>query len=713
MLRSALGIVAGLMALGFLTSGAVVLRRRFLPSLSGPPGWLADLVAVVAAIVVASEVLGTVGWFRIAPLTVVLIATGGIVWYLGRSTLRPATDPPDPPVEARNRTGPVGVWVAVGAAALLIAEWVPRLVHVYRAGPLTIDSLWYHLPIAARLAQTGETLPLTFVFAGDSLPSYFPHTSELLHAVGIVFLGHDTLTPVLNLLWLAVALLSAWCIGRAFGVAPLTFTGVAVILCGPQLVMYEAGQGLNDLFGVAFALAAVSMLVHTWRRADFPSGVLYAGLAMGLALSSKMSVVGVAGAMTVALLVVLPRGQRIRLWILWLVGLVVTGSFWFLRNLNAVGTPVAGVNVKIGPFELPTVHVGGLSTVWSKLFSGDRWTADFLPGFRFAMGPVWWAALAIAFGGLLLGLVLPRTDQRIRLIAFVGLASFVVYLFTPQSLGIFGNAAFFRHNVRYMAIPLVFGTTAFTLVVARGSAWVMRATAIVFAVVLVASQLDEDLWPFGSVAPPEFGLPVLSDAELVVGVVAGLCVAGLIAVAWWWASTRTRKPSRSSLVVGVAAVVVIAVGGLLALQHAYLDRRYVNAPFMTKTYRWAQAHGDERIGLAGTFLQYPLTGKQISNHVGYLDDRTGGLQYSEPIADCASWRRAVNRERLGYVVITTPGFPLPVAPTAREKGWTETDPAAELLRTDRMGKSSAWLYRLHGRLDPATCPKPAPTAPPG
>jgi hypothetical protein len=214
------------------------------------------------------------------------------------------------------------------------------------------------------------------------------------------------------------------------------------------------------------------------------------------------------------------------------------------------------------------------------------------------------------------------------------------------------------------------------------------------------------------VAPPEFGLPALSDAELAVGIVAGLCVAGLFAAAWR-ASTRARRPRRRSFAVGAAVVAVIAVGGLLALQHLYLERRYVNAPFMTKTYRWAQANSDERIGLVGTFLQYPLTGKQISNHVGYLDDRTGGLQYSEPIADCASWRRAVNRERLGYVVITSPGFPLPVAPTAREKGWTETDPAAELVRTDRMGKSSAWLYRLHGRLDPASCPKPPASTPPG
>jgi hypothetical protein len=158
---------------------------------------------------------------------------------------------------------------------------------------------------------------------------------------------------------------------------------------------------------------------------------------------------------------------------------------------------------------------------------------------------------------------------------------------------------------------------------------------------------------------------------------------------------------------------VIIVVGLLSLQHVYLERRYVDSPFMTRTYRWAQAHDDVRIGLVGTFLQYPLTGKRISNHVQYLDNRTGDLQKPGPMRDCATWRRAVNRQHLGYVVITSTGFPLAVSPTAREQVWTETDPAAQLVRTDRMGRSRAWLSRLHGRLDPARCPKTPASTPPG
>ena len=709
MLRSVLGVVAALAALGALTAGAVALRRRCMPTLSGPPAWLADGVAVVATVVTVSEVLGTVHGFRVGVLTAVLIAGGGVAWYVGRSGGRPAAAAPDPSDEVPTRTGPVAKWVAIGAAGVLVAEWVPRLIRVYRTGPLTIDSLWYHLPIAARFVQTGETLGLTFVSGGGSLPTFYPHTSELLHAVGIVFVGHDTLTPLLNAVWLAVALFSAWCIGRAFGVGALTFTAVAVVLGGPQLVMYEAGQAINDLFGVAMTLAAMSMLVHTWRRASFPAGVVYAGLAMGLALSSKFTVVGPAAALTIALVVFFPRGQRIRLGALWLAALVVTGGFWFLRNLIAVGNPVPPLEVSLGPIELPSVQSFGVSTIWSHLFEGTSWTRDFLPGFRYAMGPVWWAVLAIVFGGLVVGTVKRAVDQRIRLMAIVGLASFVIFLFSPQTLGFFGATALFKYQVRYMVITFALGATVAATLLSRAGRRVTNTAAVGFGVVLLASQIDDMLWPASGAKPPELGLPTLSTPELAAGIAAGLGVV-LLLTGWmlWRRSGREPSVSRSTLVGGLLVGAVIVVVAFFALQHVYQGRRYAHAPFLTKTYRWARDTTDARVGLVGVTLQYPLAGKDLSNHVSFLDARTHDLEFAPPIRDCATWRRTINRRRLDYVLITTQGYPLPAFGPAPERAWTETDPAARLVRTEKTGSAGAWVYRLHGRLDPAGCPSVPP-----
>ena len=299
-----LGVVAALAALGALVVGADALRRRFLAGTSRPLALLADLVLVATPVVTVSQLLGTVGLLRVAALTPALIGCGLAMWFVGRAggSDTPTADAGDAVAVVADRNTAVTAAVAIGSIGVLVASWLPRLVDAFRHGPLTIDSMWYHLPIAARFAQSGSTLGLMFVGGGDSLPTFYPHTSELLHAVGIVFLGHDTLTPLLNLGWLAVALLAAWCIGSAFGVSQLSLAGVAMVLGGPQLVMYEAGQGINDLLGIALILAAIAFLATTWRGHQATAGVVVASLATGLALGSRVTVIGPAAVLTICVI---------------------------------------------------------------------------------------------------------------------------------------------------------------------------------------------------------------------------------------------------------------------------------------------------------------------------------------------------------------------------------------------------------------------------
>ena len=80
----------------------------------------------------------------------------------------------------------------------------------------TPDSLWYHLPVAARFAQDGSIYRLHYVDAG-SLTVFYPATSELVHAAGMIFLGNDFASLLLNMGWLSLALFAAWCIGWRFG----------------------------------------------------------------------------------------------------------------------------------------------------------------------------------------------------------------------------------------------------------------------------------------------------------------------------------------------------------------------------------------------------------------------------------------------------------------------------------------------------------------
>ena len=51
--------------------------------------------------------------------------------------------------------------IALGAAAFLAAHWATGLQDVWARGMLTFDTLWYHGPFAARIAETGSVWACT------------------------------------------------------------------------------------------------------------------------------------------------------------------------------------------------------------------------------------------------------------------------------------------------------------------------------------------------------------------------------------------------------------------------------------------------------------------------------------------------------------------------------------------------------------------------
>jgi hypothetical protein len=140
------------------------------------------------------------------------------------------------------------------------------------------------------------------------------------------------------------------------------------------------------------------------------------------------------------------------------------------------------------------------------------------------------------------------------------------------------------------------------------------------------------------------------------------------------------------------------------LEQSYLSNRYQNASPMPRIYRWAEHVHSARIAIVDFFAQYPLYGKDLSNHVQYVAQR-GKDRRSSRIADCAGWRQAINDGRYDYVVATNPGFPFPSRQRALEADWTRSDPAATLLISESTDFGAhAWLFEIDGRLDPAGCP---------
>ena len=200
--------------------------------------------------------------------------------------------------------------VAIGIAALLALQWAAPTLLAWDRGIYGGDSLWYHLPFAAHIAQSGSVTELLFT---DPLYLnwFYPQNSELVHAGGMLLFGNDFLSPALNLGWLGLALLAGWCIGRPYGAGASTLAAVAALLSADLLVSRQPGNANNDIVAIALLLASAAILINapkkirTRRPLPWGRGLCWSpALAAGLALGTKLTVVVPVAALSVGVVAI-------------------------------------------------------------------------------------------------------------------------------------------------------------------------------------------------------------------------------------------------------------------------------------------------------------------------------------------------------------------------------------------------------------------------
>jgi hypothetical protein len=705
--RYVAAVLLGVAAIAPLVCGALRLRRRFAPELRGSAGAIAVVVVVVSAIVAAAEGLGTVGQFRRIAMCVVLAGAGAVACALGARIAPHATELA--PTDARQgirRPNTMNI-VAVAVVALVAASWLVRTVASMRHGMETIDTLWYHMPTAARFVQTGSTTSLHYVDS-DPVTVFYPASSPLLHAFALQLFSNDFLSPLLNLGWLALALTAAWSIGVPYDVAPITLAGGAIIVATPGYVSTQPGGAYTDIVGLALFLAAVALLLH--RRKDargYMTITVVAALAAGLALGTKFTFLAPVGALTitVVLLSVFDRVEvrtRWRAVAAWCVPLLLIGGYFYVRNLAAVGNPLPstslGLHLPTPPVPTPTFTVG------QYLFDGTIWRKFYVPGLWAAIGPAWWAILAVVLVGCSAA-AFARVSPLQRGLAAVVIVTVVAYVLTPQFLGFVHRPVYFVFNVRYVSPALALGLcllpTLSVLARARIAPWVLGA----YVAILIGTQFGPTIWSWSAagLSRSQFHERI-ATSDVTLGIVGALLVA-IAASAWAARGSIPWNPGfpRPASVV-IAAIALIAITGLgYPLQQYYLHRRYVSSPPMPTIYRWARSQHDQRIALIGMDLQYPLYGRDDSNYVQYVGKRGPHGAYT-PYTSCVAWRNAIDKGRYDYVVVTPTGFGL-VAKTSvpRELEWTQHDPHSSVVLRDGPPGASAVLLHLSGRLDPKGC----------
>ena len=555
----------------------------------------------------------------------------------------------------------------------------------------TPDTVWYHLPIAARYATTGSILPLHYLDAGP-VTAFYPANSELFHAFGLLVFGQDVASPVLNLGWLALALVAAWAIGQRVRRGAHCVTAAALLLGTPAVVSTQPGGAYNDVVVIALLLSAAAVVICGGLQ---PGPVALAALAAGLALGTKYTAIVLACALALGAIIASPRGTRRRHLGIWAGGLVLCAGVWYARNALTAGSPLAPLALDLGPLSLTAPRDPQATySMATDLFKPHIWRAFFIPAFRQAFGPADWAVTALTVAGAVLALTRGRT-REIRLLGAVTIAGAIGFLLTPQDLGTPQFPSFFVYQLRFVVAPLTLGIVLLPLAPVFDRQRWGAGLLLILVAAFAATEIDPAVWPTGLHLHP-FAQPP-GDTDLAVGALLGLAtiIAGL---AWSLGRRRVQAaPSAGGRLApahaGALASAVLAAGGWFVAD-AYAHDRYASTFPYPQTFRWAQHVRGERFGIGGSFysqFQYPLYGRDDSNYVQYLgvpQPHAGfGLAPS-----CRQFRQAVNGGHYQWLVLAT---------ASNELRWTVSSSAVVPVLHERARTGE--LFRVRGRLDPAQC----------
>jgi hypothetical protein len=728
--------------------GAYHVRALLAPAWTGALARLAEVVIGLSMLILVSQLFGVLGLFEEVPLLLGCVAAGlGATYFARRRGLPRAPEAP----EARSSW--IMVAIGIAAAALVVVHWAHPTGQALDVGMYYQDTTWYHMSFSARFEQTGEIGPLHFTDPLKLAAWFYPQNSELLHGVGIVFLKTDFLSPLINLMWAALCLLAAWCVGRPYAIGGVTVLGAAVVLDSEMMVGSQAGQAPNDIAGLFFLMAALAFLVdgaasaHAAREAaparrgereeaeaatspaapvgtganpgpgevgvveDVPvegdpralatvgAGPLFmAGLAAGLGIGTKITLLATIAAFTVGVVILGGRRHWLRALGIWLGAMLITSGFWYGRNFVDALNPFPQVE-RIGPINLPGPDQLDLYPrpphKLSEYYNDPLvWENKLFPVLDNRLGPLWPVILAVVVIGLVWALF-RGGSALMRILAVTGMVAGIAYIFTPLTAsGDPYDPSGFDANLRYVAPVLTVGFLLLPLIpwFRHGKRpWILIG---LFAVLLIQGTVTQSNWEF------PHHLASIGIAFFLVGVPA-LIVAG----------QRVRLSPVLLASAGLAALILV-VGLGRVREEFYLDHRYVTAarPPLSGGFRatpewqplqdWGRKASHERIGVVGrasAFGQYFFYGTDLTNYVQYIGQELDRGTF-RPIVKCSQWRRAINDGDYDYVV-TTPKLGQIETTAPPENLWTSGD--ANVRTVIQSGPAA--VYRIEGPLDPATC----------
>lgn len=670
--------LAGVLMLGLalvpLVLGARAVRAKLMPEARGALAWVAEAVIVIGATLTAAHLLGAIGLLYAVPLTAVCAAAGLTAWRL-----LPA--PPGARLDLRTVRDAVTPASALASIpiVLVVGAWVARSAATLDRGtPNNVDTYWYHMPVAARFAAEHSIGGL--FRSTDPVLGFYAADGSLLHGTGILLVGGDVLSPLLNLVFLALALASAAAIGRLSGAGMLAPGAVAVVLLAPVMRGSQPGEAKDDVIVLALALAAAAIIASGRLR---PGGMAVAGIAIGLIAGAKVTGLAAAGALAVGAVVMAEGGTRTRGAVVGALAAGVTGATWYVRNLIETGSPLPFVSVPgWEPPRSPALEGPWSTSIAHYATDVAVWTDHFAPGLELMFGGLWFVVVAAAVVGAAVGAL---HGGAARVLSAAAAVAFVAYATAPTMAGgPEGAPALFPYQIRHGLTGPLLGLLAGSWSLGRASARVRFAAGGLIAVLGLA------------VLRAPAGVPALPAWTVAAGAVAVICGAAIALL----------SQPRRRMAAAAVAVAVLALIGTRYRDGAYLRGDLARTPItqtgaqsqrLVPVFAWGRDVRDSRIGIVGTFHQYPFYGLTLSNRVEQVGRPLEHGGFDETARSCTELAASLRARSYDYVV-TVPRrieYGDRLAPPAEQR-WLDTAGGAR--RVLGSGRDGIAVHAVDGPL---------------
>ena len=495
---------------------------------------LAGSVLAAGLVLVQALALGLLG---LADSSLILTAVAVLTYACARAAL------PAPVIGLRaalaswtGRLSPGGRAAAAGGAAFALAWMAWQLRHPY----LAVDSLAYHLPLAAAWAQSGHPGALIGAIAGLPVASY-PVSSEVLVS-WVLAISHSWVvaslwTPMLLGVLIAGALVAL----RAWRVPPLVGGLALAAFCAQPLVLGEMTGPLTDLVTTAWLVAAVGLAAAARSR---PPLLAVALVAAGLSFGTKTTpaLLLVAALVTGARAAAGPELRRVaRAWWPAVPLALAAGAVWATRNLVLHGSPLwPFVATSWGDPLPPAIAAVDMSFLDHPGAMLDGRVGDYLK--LLAGGTV------LLFGGMLA----PAAARTRAVLVTAGLVALALLAWMNAPFtGIAGDTGLAVGATRYLLPGLATGALALALAARDAGPRARRALIALLGVALAASA--DRSWAL----PPQYVPPLRTlGVAVVVGVALEVGASALLSAR---PDLAGRLPALATPACAVALVVALSV----------------------------------------------------------------------------------------------------------------------------------------------------------